>query len=73
MNDKQGLIELTGEVFEVLPSSTFRVRISESGHELVCYISGRLRKNNIRIILGDQVRLEVSQHDISRGRITYRL
>lgn len=73
MSNNQYLIELEGEVFEVLPSSTFRVRIPQSGHELVCYISGRLRKHNIRIILGDRVKLEISRHDLTKGRITYRL
>lgn len=73
MSNNEDLIELEGEVFEVLPSSTFRVRIPTTGHELVCYISGKLRKHNIRIILGDRVRLEISRHDLTKGRITYRL
>jgi translation initiation factor IF-1 len=62
---------MTGEVVEVLPSTTFRVRI-DSQHTILAYMSGRMRKAKIRIILGDRVDLEVSPYDLTRGRIVYR-
>jgi translation initiation factor IF-1 len=67
------LIELTGTVSEVLPNSTFRVKVSNMEHELLCYMGGKLKQHKIKIILGDNVKLEVSPYDLNRGRITYRL
>ena len=65
------VIEMAGTVTEVLPDTHFRVRL-ENGHELLCYISGRMRKNYIRILDGDRVTVELSPYDLRRGRITYR-
>ena len=65
------VIEMQGTVAEVLPDTHFRVRL-ENGHELLCYISGRMRKNYIRILDGDRVTVELSPYDLRRGRITYR-
>lgn len=67
------LIELIGTVTEVLPNSTFRVRVENMEHMLICYIGGKLKKHKIKVILGDNVRLEVSPYDLSKGRITFRL
>jgi translation initiation factor IF-1 len=67
------LIELIGTVIEVLPNSTFRVKVENTEHILICYISGKLKKHKIKVILGDNVRLEVSPYDLSKGRITFRL
>jgi len=67
------LIELIGTVTEVLPNSTFRVKVENMEHMLVCYISGKLKKHKIKVILGDNVRLEVSPYDLTKGRITFRL
>lgn len=67
------LIELTGAVTEVLPNSTFRVKVENMEHMLICYIGGKLKKHKIKVILGDNVRLEVSPYDLSKGRITFRL
>jgi translation initiation factor IF-1 len=67
------LIELIGAVTEVLPNSTFRVRVENMEHMLICYIGGKLKKHKIKVILGDAVRLEVSPYDLSKGRITFRL
>lgn len=64
-------IEADGVVVEALPSATFRVQL-ENGHELLAYLSGRMRKNYIRVLLGDRVKLEISPYDLNRGRITYR-
>ena len=67
------LIELIGTVIEVLPNSTFRVKVENMEHMLICYIGGKLKKHKIKVILGDNVRLEVSPYDLSKGRITFRL
>jgi translation initiation factor IF-1 len=65
------VISMEGIVTEVLPDTNFRVKL-ENGHQLLCYISGRMRKNYIRILDGDRVTVELSPYDLSRGRITYR-
>lgn len=67
------LIELTGAVSEVLPNSTFRVKVENMEHQLLCYMGGKLKQNKIKIILGDRVKLEVSPYDLSKGRIVFRL
>lgn len=69
---KDGLLEVEGTVFEVLPNNMFRVKL-ETGTEIICYTNGRLRQNKIKIILGDRVRTELSVYDLTKGRITYRL
>ncbi|RYF76913.1 MAG: translation initiation factor IF-1 [Comamonadaceae bacterium] len=68
---KEELIEMQGAVTEVLPDSRYRVRL-ENGHEVIAYSGGKVRKNHIRIILGDKVSLEMSPYDLSKGRITFR-
>ena len=68
---KEELIEMQGKVDEVLPDSRFRVTL-ENGHTLVAYTSGKMRKNYIRILTGDKVRVELTPYDLSKGRITYR-
>ena len=68
---KEDLIEMTGKVTEVLPEMRFRVDL-ENGHRLVAYTSGRMKKNHIRIIAGDRVKLEMSPYDLSKGRIVFR-
>ena len=65
------VIEMQGTVTEVLPDTNFRVTL-ENGHEVLAYISGRMRKNYIRILEGDRVTVELSPYDLRRGRITYR-
>jgi translation initiation factor IF-1 len=70
---KDGLLEVEGKVIEVLPNNTFRVKLKDLNSEIVCYTNGRLRQNKIKIIMGDQVRLEMSVYDLTKGRITYRL
>lgn len=67
------LIELTGQVTEVLPNSTFRVKPHGMEAIILCYIGGKLKKNKIKIILGDPVKIEMSPYDLTKGRITYRL
>lgn len=68
---KEDLIRLSGVVDELLPSAMFRVLL-ENGHPIIATISGRLRKNNIRILAGDSVDIEMSPYDLNRGRIVYR-
>ena len=64
-------IETEGTVIEALPGTQFRVEL-DNGHELIAYLSGKMRKYYIRILLGDRVKLEISPYDLARGRITYR-
>jgi translation initiation factor IF-1 len=68
---KQELIEMNGIVNDVLPDSRFRVTL-DNGHQLVAYTSGKMRKHHIRILAGDNVSLELSPYDLSKGRITFR-
>jgi translation initiation factor IF-1 len=70
---KDDIIELTGQVEEVLPGNMFRVRVDNMTTVLLCYMGGRLKQHKIRIILGDKVRVEVSPYDLTKGRVTYRL
>jgi translation initiation factor IF-1 len=64
-------ITVEGTVIEALPGTQFRVRL-ENDHEVLAYLSGKMRKYYIRILLGDQVRVEMSPYDLDRGRIVYR-
>lgn len=68
---KEDHIEMEGVVADVLPNTTFRVKL-ENGHIVTCHISGRMRKNYIRILDGDKVRVELTPYDLSKGRITFR-
>ncbi|MGC9467225.1 MAG: translation initiation factor IF-1 [Anaerolineae bacterium] len=68
---KDDKIVVEGTVVEALPGTQFRVKL-ESGHEVLAYLSGKMRKYYIRILLGDRVRLELSPYDLTRGRIVYR-
>ncbi|MEY4767335.1 MAG: hypothetical protein RI907_4008 [Pseudomonadota bacterium] len=68
---KEELIEMRGQVDEVLPDSRFRVTL-ENGHSLIAYTGGKMRKHRIRILAGDKVSLELSPYDLSKGRITFR-
>ncbi len=68
---KEELIEMRGEVEEVLPDSRCRVKL-ENGHSLIAYTGGKMRKHHIRILAGDKVSLELSPYDLNKGRITFR-
>jgi translation initiation factor IF-1 len=70
---KEELLELTGKVIEVLPNSTFRVKVSNTEHQLLCYMGGKLKQHKIKIILGDNVKIEASPYDLTKGRIIYRM
>jgi translation initiation factor IF-1 len=71
MTKTEEKIEMEGRVIEALPGTQFRVELS-SGHTVLAYLSGKMRKNYIRILLGDRVKVELSPYDLSRGRVTYR-
>ena len=66
------VIELEGIILESMPNAMFRVEL-ENGHEILAHISGKIRKNFIRILPGDKVKVEMTPYDLSRGRITFRL
>ncbi len=66
------VIELEGTIIESMPNAMFRVKL-ENDHEILAHISGKIRKNFIRILPGDKVKVEMTPYDLSRGRITYRL
>ncbi len=68
---KEEHIEMQGVVIDTLPNTVFRVKL-ENGHVVTAHISGRMRKNYIRILTGDKVSVELTPYDLSRGRITYR-
>ncbi|MBN1287365.1 MAG: translation initiation factor IF-1 [Anaerolineae bacterium] len=71
MAKKSDKIELEGTVTEALPNTMFKVEL-DNGHEVLAYLSGKMRKYYIRILLGDRVKVEISPYDLTRGRITYR-
>ena len=68
---KEDHIEMEGTVVDTLPNTMFRVKL-ENGHVITAHISGRMRKNYIRILTGDKVNVELTPYDLSKGRITYR-
>ena len=68
---KEDKIEMEGTVVEALPATQFRVQL-DNGHEILAYLSGKMRRYYIRILLGDRVRVELSPYDLTRGRIVYR-
>jgi translation initiation factor IF-1 len=68
---REDLIEVQAKVVEVLPNTKFKVEL-ENGHVVLAHVSGKIRMNNIRILPGDSVTVELSPYDLTRGRITYR-
>jgi translation initiation factor IF-1 len=66
------VIEIEGTIIESMPNAMFRVEL-ENGHEILAHISGKIRKNFIRILPGDRVKVEMTPYDLSKGRITFRL
>jgi translation initiation factor IF-1 len=71
MAKDEGKIQVEGTVIEALPATQFKVRL-DNGHEVLSYLSGKMRKYYIRILLGDRVRVEMSPYDLTRGRIVFR-
>ncbi len=68
---KEEKLVLEGTIVEALPNTSFRVEL-ENGHTVLAYLSGKMRKYYIRVLLGDKVRVELSPYDLERGRIIYR-
>ncbi len=68
---KEEALQLEGVVTETLPNTTFRVKL-DNGHVVTAHISGKMRKNYIRILTGDRVTVELTPYDLTKGRITYR-
>jgi translation initiation factor IF-1 len=69
---KQGVIEFEGTIKESLPNAMFRVEL-DNGFKVLAHISGKIRKNFIKILPGDRVKVELTPYDLTRGRITYRV
>lgn len=68
---KEELLEMRGHVMELLPNAMFRVKL-ENDHEILGHTAGKMRKNRIRVLVGDEVLVELTPYDLSKGRITYR-
>jgi translation initiation factor IF-1 len=68
---KENLIEFAGEVIEVLPNAMFRVKL-ENSHVILAHTSGRMKKNRIRVLVGDKVNVEMTTYDLTKGRIIFR-
>ncbi len=71
MTKQEEKLTLDGKVVEALPNTTFRIKL-ENGPEVLAYLSGKMRKYYIRVLLGDRVRVELSPYDLTKGRIVYR-
>lgn len=70
--DSKDFIEMEGEVVELMPATTFKVKL-ENGHEILAHLSGKMRMNKIKLLLGDKVKVKLSPYDLNRGRIVFRL
>jgi len=68
---KQDLLEFKGKVMDLLPNAMFRVKL-ENGHTVTAHTAGKLRKNRIRVLQGDNVTVEMTPYDLTKGRITFR-
>jgi len=71
-SNSKDFIEIEGEVLELMPSASFKVKL-DNGHEILAHLSGKMRMFRIRIAPGDRVKIEMSPYDLTKGRITYRL
>lgn len=70
--ENKDILETEGVITEKLPNAMFRVRLN-NGKEIIAHISGKMRMNFIKLVVGDRVKVEISKYDLSKGRITYRL
>ncbi|HOJ16112.1 MAG: translation initiation factor IF-1 [Caldisericia bacterium] len=70
--ENKDILETEGIIVEKLPNAMFRVRLN-NGREIIAHISGKMRMNFIKLVVGDRVKVEISKYDLSKGRITYRL
>lgn len=69
---KADIVSMEGTVEEILPAAMFRIKLDTVNSVVIAYLSGRMRTNNIKVLLGDRVEMEFSPYDLSRGRITRR-
>lgn len=72
MSKQESNVKMEGTVEEIMPAAMFRVKLDDIGTVVIGYLSGRMRTNNIKVLLGDQVEIEFSPYDLTRGRITRR-
>ncbi len=70
---KENVLVVEGEVLENLPNTLFKVKVENTDKVILCYLSGKMRKNYIKILPGDKVRIELTKYDLNRGRIVYRI
>lgn len=70
-SNNKDFIEVRGKVLELLPAATFKVEL-ENGHEIMAHLSGKMRIHKIRLLPGDEVKVEMTPYDLTKGRITYR-
>lgn len=68
---KEEVLELRGKIMELLPNATFRVKL-ENNHVIVAYTSGKMRKNRIKIVVGDDVTVQMTPYDLNKGRVIHR-
>ena len=68
---KEEIIEMRGKVIELLPNATFRIEL-ENEHSIIAYTSGKMRKNRIKVLVGDEVTVEISPYDLTKGRVSHR-
>ena len=73
MAKNSDLLELEGEIVDVLPGQMYKVLVDDFNKEIVCYTGGKMKKNKIRLVLGDRVQIEMSPYDLEKGRITFRI
>lgn len=71
MKKKEEVLQFQGKVLELLPNATFRVEL-ENGHKIIAYTSGKMRKNRIKVLVGDEVTIEMTAYDLTKGRVTHR-
>lgn len=69
--NRKGFIEMDGEVLELLPAASFKIRLT-TGQEILGHLSGKMRLNKIRLLPSDRVKIEMSPYDLTKGRVTYR-
>lgn len=73
MTKNSDILEFEGEIIDVMPGQMYRVRVDDFNKEVLCYTGGKMKKNKIRLVLGDRVQIEMSPYDLEKGRITYRI
>lgn len=73
MAKSSDILEFEGEIVDVMPGQMYKVLVDDFNKEVLCYTGGKMKKNKIRLVLGDRVQIEMSPYDLEKGRITYRI